>query len=84
LTALVSWARLESMAVPKRFWSGGRRRFVARLLSTGGLLLVGGLVTSEVLEKLSPVLKWVLGVAAAVALIGAVVIWSDDDPNTED
>jgi hypothetical protein len=63
----------------RKFWTGGRRRFVARLLSTLGFLLVGGLFTSEILETLSPVLRGLIGLGGFVALTGAVLVWSDED-----
>ena len=67
------------MADQARFWSGGRRRFIARILSTLGILLVGALVTSEVLEKLSLGLKWVICAGAVMAVMSAVLVWSDDE-----
>ena len=84
LTCLGSCDRVEVMAAVKRFWSGGRRRFVARTLSTVGLVLVGGLVTGEVLEKLSTALKWLVGLGAFGVLSSAVVMWSDEDTSKED
>lgn len=75
---------VEVMAAVRRFWSGGRRRFIAKTLATGSLLLVGGLVTSEVLEKLSVVLKWLIGAGAAIAFLVAVLVWSDESSSSKE
>jgi len=84
LTGASSCDRVEVMAEVKRFWSGGRRRFVARTLATVGFLLLGGLFTSEVLEKLPAMLRWLTFGSAIVSFIGAVLIWSDENESKEE
>ena len=71
------------MAV-KRFWSGGRRRFLAKTLSTVGLLLMGALFTSDVLEKFSVVLRGLISLTAVGAVVGAVLTWSDEAGSSEE
>ena len=72
------------MPTTERFWSGGRRRFVAKTLATIGVLLVGGLVTSEVLERLSGLFKSLIGTGAVAAVVGAIIVWSDEGRSSEE